>query len=128
MPPSETTLLLGLEHRRLRALVEGDLEVAEQLHADDYELITPGGDVLSKRQYLDGIASGDLRYRVFEVASEVAVKAFDDVGMVRYLARIEIDFPDRRDGGTFWHTDIYERRNGKWLVVWSQGTEASGTP
>jgi hypothetical protein len=125
MPPMDpSSLLLELERRRLRALVEGDLEVAEQLHADDYQLITPGGGAVSKREYLDGIASGELNYRVFEVASEVAVKTFDGVGMVRYLARIEIDFPDGRDGGTFWHTDIYERRDRNWQVVWSQGTHA----
>jgi hypothetical protein len=126
MPPSDTsTLLLELEHRRLRALVEGNLEVAAQLHANDYQLITPSGSTLSKHEYLDAIASGELNYRVFEVASEVAVKTFDRVAMLRYLARIEIDFPDGLDGGVFWHTDIYERRNGNWQVVWSQGTQAA---
>jgi len=129
MPPwDNSTFLLELEHRRLRALVEGDLETAEQLHADDYQLITPSGAALSKREYLDGIASGDLSYRLFEVASEVAVKTFDNVAMLRYLARIEIDFPDGRDGGTFWHTDIYERRDRDWQVVWSQGTQAADAP
>jgi Domain of unknown function (DUF4440) len=80
MPPSEaSTLLLELEHRRLRALAAGDLEAAEQLHADDYQLITPSGEALSKPEYLDAIASGALNYRVFRVASEVAVKTFDGV-------------------------------------------------
>jgi hypothetical protein len=68
MPPSDTsTLLLGLERRRLRALVAGDPEAAEQLHADDYQLITPSGATLSKHEYLDAIASGELNYRAFEV-------------------------------------------------------------
>jgi hypothetical protein len=123
--PDTSTLLLALEHRRLRALVEGDLEAAEELHADDYQLITPSGEALSKPEYLEAIASGALNYRVFQVASEVAVKTFDGVAMLRYLASIEIDFPDGRDGGTFWHTDIYERRNRRWQVVWSQGTQAA---
>jgi hypothetical protein len=114
--------LQELERRRLRALVEGDLEVAEQLHADDYQLITPGGAPVSKREYLDGVRSGALDYQVFEADSEVMVRAFDDVGILRYQARIEIDLPDSHDGGRFWHTDIYERRPAGWQVVWSQAT------
>jgi hypothetical protein len=123
--PDTSALLLALENRRLRALVEGDLETAEELHADDYQLITPSGEVLSKREYLDVIASGELNYRVFQVSSDIAVKTFEGVGMLRYRASIEIEFPDGRGGGAFWHTDIYERRERRWQVVWSQGTQAA---
>jgi hypothetical protein len=114
--------LLDAERQRLQSLVDGDLEVARAMHADDYQLITPGGGVLSKREYLDGIASGELNYLVFEAVSDVAVKSFVDVGMVRYKARIEIELPDGPDAGMFWHTDTYERRDGRWQAVWSQAT------
>ena len=63
--------LLVCEHRRLKALVECDLDAAERLHADDYQLITPGGAALSKRDYLEGIRSGALRYNIFQAASAV---------------------------------------------------------
>ena len=114
--------LLALERRRLRALVERDLVAAEQLHADDYQLITPGGADLSKRDYLDEIRSGALRYHVFEAASEVSVKAHGDLGVLRYQAQIEIDFPDGHEEGRFWHTDVYQRRRGRWQAVWSHAT------
>jgi hypothetical protein len=39
-----------IEHQRLRALVEADMDVARQLHADDFQLITPFGDALSKEE------------------------------------------------------------------------------
>ncbi len=38
----------AIERERLRALVDVDLEVAERLHADDFQLINPGGG--SRRQ------------------------------------------------------------------------------
>jgi hypothetical protein len=50
-----------IERERLRSLVAPDMALAERLHADDYELITPGGATMSKREYLDAIADGDLR-------------------------------------------------------------------
>lgn len=114
--------LVGLERERLRSLVDRDLGAAETLHSDDYQLITPGGRALSKREYLDGVWSGDLDYVVFEAASEPMVLAHEDVAVVRYRARIEINLPDGLDAGLFWHTDVYERREGRWQAVWSQAT------
>ncbi len=121
-PMGSAQELVRLERERLRALVESDMDVAEALHADDYQLVTPGGRAMSKREYLDGVAAGELRYVVFEAASEPAVRAFDEVAVLRYRARIEIDLPDGRDAGLFWHTDVYERREGRWQAVWSQAT------
>lgn len=70
MPSEAVPELEGLlrepERERLRSLVLPDLPLAERLHADDYELVTPGGVTMSKRAYLDGIAARDLDYSVFE--------------------------------------------------------------
>jgi len=119
-------LLRETERRRLRALVEGDIEIAKALHADDYQLITPGGASLSKEEYVGGVASGRLEYRVFEAASEMIVRVFDAVGVIRYQARIEILVSGRLDTGLFWHTDVYERGHGDWQAVWSQATRIPG--
>jgi hypothetical protein len=58
-------VLRDTERRRLRSLVEADLAVADALHADDYQLITPNGYALTKQEYLRDIASGQLRYEIF---------------------------------------------------------------
>jgi Domain of unknown function (DUF4440) len=57
------TLLPDVERRRLRALAGADTVTAAPLHADDYQLITPNGSVMSKADYLGAIASGQLRYQ-----------------------------------------------------------------
>lgn len=114
--------LRDVERRRLRSLVDGDLGVAEALHADVYELITPGGVAESKETYLRAIASGTLDYRVFEPSSEVAVRVMGSAGILRYQARIEVSFEGALDQGLFWHTDYYERRPEHWQVVWSHAT------
>ena len=114
--------LRDVERRRLLSLVEADLGVADALHADLYQLITPGGSTESKEEYLGGIASGRLAYRVFEASSHVAVRVAGDVGILRYQARIEINVAGDLDHGLFWHTDYYERSQGQWQAVWSQAT------
>lgn len=98
------------------------LGVADALHADLCQLITPGGATQSKEEYLGGIASGRLDYRVFEASSHVAVRVVGEVGILRYQARIEIHVAGDLDRGLFWHTDYYERSQGQWQAVWSQAT------
>ena len=115
--------LRDVERRRLRALVDEDIAAARHLHAPDYQLITPGGAAFTRDEYLADIASGAIDYRVFEPASDIEVKVFSDAGVVRYKARIDIRFSSGgRDGGLFWHTDIYRHADGRWQAVWSQAT------
>jgi len=118
-------LLRETERMRLRALVVGDMELVRPLHAEDYELIPPGGGTISKEEYLGGVASGALNYVVFEPASEIRVRTYERAAVLRYQARIEVHAGDAVDSDLFWHTDIYENRNGKWQVVWSQATRIS---
>jgi hypothetical protein len=115
-------VLRATERRRLRALVDGDIETAAALHADEYQLITPGGAAVSKDAYLGGVASGKLGYRVFEPRSDIAVRLFGDAAALRYRVRIEMVMGDELDADEVWHTDIYERRDSVWRVVWSHAT------
>jgi hypothetical protein len=116
---SAATLLPAIERRRVQALARGDTATAGPLHADGYRLVTPNGSEMTKDDYLGAIASGRLRYRVFEPVSEMALLAGADVAVLRYKARISFD-----DGPGFicWHTDCYRFRDETWQVVWSQAT------
>lgn len=97
--------------------------VCDEFHAPDYQLITPGGAALSKDEYLGQVAAGTLEYRRFEPLGDVAVLMLGpDAAAVRYEAGIEAHFPGGTDADRFWHTDIYERRDGRWQAVWSQAT------
>jgi hypothetical protein len=120
---NDVEALRELERTRLAALVSGDMAVAERVHADDYQLITPVGVPLSKREYLDGVASGALPYRVFEPASDISVKVSADLAVLRYQARITMD--PSGDADVFWHTDVYQRHAGRWQAVWSHATRTA---
>jgi phage baseplate assembly protein W len=118
----DAAVLRDTERRRLRSLVEADLAAADPLHADSYELITPNGYVLTKQEYLGGIASGQLRYQVFEPVSQVVVRASSQTAILRYQARITVQAGGPTASMTCWHTDYYERLDGSWQAVWSQAT------
>jgi Domain of unknown function (DUF4440) len=107
------------ELRRLHALLHHDLDTAERLHADDFELINPTGDVVSREAYID---SGDaFAYAEWKPISPIRVRVHDDSAVIRYESEIKI----HGIRGHFWHTDLYEKRNGQWQIVWSQTTEAA---
>jgi uncharacterized protein DUF4440 len=106
------------ERRRLRALLGHDYDVAQKLHADDFELINPLGETVSKEAYID---SGDaFAYTVWKPISPIRVRVHGDSAVIRYESDLEI----HGSRGHYWHTDLYEKRDGVWHIVWSQTTAA----
>lgn len=115
-------LIREIERRRLRALVDADTETAAPLHADGFKLINPFGEALSKERYMDLIASRSLRYLEWEPESDIAVHLYDGAAVIRYLSRMVVIAGSTHISTRAWHTDLYERREGRWQVVWSQAT------
>lgn len=115
--------LRTIERTRLRALVEANIKVAQELHSEDFQLINPAGVSISKEQYMGDVASGVVNYIVWE-PDAIAVRLYGDAAIIRYQAQLEIIYRGQKAGlRRFWHTDSYEKREGRWQVVWSQATE-----
>lgn len=118
----EAELIRAAERARLAALVAGDVAKAAQFHADEFQLVNPVGAVLSKAQYLGSLASGQLDYVAWEPA-EIEVRHEGRQAVIRYRSKLQVTVNGRSLPKTpHWHIDVYEKRNGKWQVVWSQAT------
>ena len=81
--------LRAIERERLRALVDADIPTANRLHADDFEIIYPQGGTLSKEQYLQRVASGDLNYLEWE-PGEIRVRMYSRSAVIRYKANLRV--------------------------------------
>lgn len=122
----DADVLRQLERERLRALVEADVQRARELHAEEFQLVNPRGETLTKDQYLGGIESRRLDYLLWEPVSHIAVRLHGDAAVIRYRSRLEIVVDGQRvPEAQYWHTDSYEKHAGKWQVVWSQAALAS---
>jgi hypothetical protein len=108
----------ALEVSRTRAIVNRNMEEIERLHAPEYELVTPPGNVYTRERYLAAIAAQPF-YAAWE-HREMRVRISAAMAVVRYQATIT--FPSGRVVEC-WHTDTYELREGAWLAVWSQATQ-----
>ena len=120
---SDIELIKNLELTRLESLVNANMEIATPLHADDFQLITPNGTEVSKEQYLGQLESGILDYEIWN-AENIKVRMYENVAVLRYNDR---DFRVVINGelalsGSLKHTNLYEKRNGKWQIVWSHAS------
>lgn len=121
---SDAESLRAIEHQRLKALVDADMVTARRLHADDFQLVNPNGATLTKDDYLGQIESGALDYLVW-APGPIEVRFYGTAAVLRYQAQAQAKLAGRTTVlGRFWHTDVYEQRDGRWQVVWSQATAA----
>lgn len=120
---NEADLIRSIERTRVRALVEADIPTARRLHADDFQLINPLGGSLTKEQYLGAVASGNVDYLTWDPET-IDVRVYGRVAAIRYRSQLEVVVQGQKISlRRYWHTDLYEKRDGQWQVVWSHATE-----
>lgn len=120
---AEQEAIRAVERQRLRLLVTGDLEAAARLHADDFQLVNPVGRSFSKEEYFASLSSGFLDYVAWE-PGPIEVRLEQDSATIRYRSQLQVSLGSQAGRRLpHWHMDYYERRHGRWQVVWSQATE-----
>lgn len=114
----------AIEEERLRGLVDAEMASFDKFHAHDYQLISPSGLPFTYRSYRDAISSGQLDYSIWEIGGTFQARIHPNVAILRYQAKLQFAWEGKkRDPIYLWHTDVYEKRDGRWLVVWSQATQ-----
>ncbi len=120
---SEADRLRAIETTRLHALVDADTAIARTLIASDFQLINPGGGVSSREDYMDALDAGVIDYLVFKPASPIAVRLSGDSAALRYQVSFDLVVGgDAHVTHQGWITELYERRQGRWQIVWEQAT------
>ena len=68
-------------------------------------------------------AAGVVDYLTWEPET-IAVRLYGQAAVIRYRSQLEIVVQGQKISlRPYWHTDLYEKRNGQWQVVWSHATE-----
>jgi Domain of unknown function (DUF4440) len=114
--------LRALERRRLDALVDADTATAGALMAREFKAIPPSGDPLARKDYLGAVAAGIIDYLVFKPVSRIAVRGSGNLATLRYKVSFDLFAGGTRVTHKGWITELWERRNGRWLVFWEQAT------
>lgn len=119
----KTNEIIEIEKIRLKALVDADIRTAEQLHADEFQLISPIAFVFTKELYLGQIDSGYLDYKQWDF-NDASVRLYKNVALIRYS---DTEFCVFENGelacnALLTHTNLYEKHKGRWQIVWSQAS------
>ncbi len=116
--------LATVERARLRAIVDADALVLQDLHHTEFALCSPDGSIWDKATYVGGLCNGSVSYSRFEPITPIEVLRSGDLAVLRYRSLIDLRTP--RGGGHLecWHVDTYVRgADGTWRCRWSQATD-----
>lgn len=115
--------LIELERARATALSQADMDTLERLHADDFVLVNPFGGVVSRRDFLRAISSGELKFLGAD-QNYVEARVYGDSAVLRQRLTLQVEnFGERLPTMHLWEMLVYELRDGQWQAVWSVGTE-----
>ena len=119
---SQADHLRAIETTRLQALVDADTATARTLTAPDFQLINPAGAPLSRDDFLSGVDAGVIDFLALEPSSPIAVRLSGDSATLRYQTTFDLVVSGTHLTHGAWTTALYERRDGRWQIVWAQTT------
>jgi hypothetical protein len=125
---SQADRLRAIETTRQQALVDADTATVRNLTAPDFQLINPGGAVLSRDDFLGAIDAGVIDFLGLETISPIAVRLSGDSATLRYKTAFDLVVDGTHLTHEGWTTALYERRNGRWQIVWGQSTAIPNNP
>jgi len=125
---SQADRLRAIETTRLQALVDADTATARRLTAPDFQVINPAGAPLSRDDFLGGVQAGVIDFLALEPRSPMAVRLSGDSATLRYRTRFDVVAGGTHVTHDAWTTALYERRSGRWQIVWAQTTAIPNRP
>ena len=114
--------LRQIEQRLIKAAVEMDVETYSNFLADDWTTIDLTGHVLTKAQVVQEFSSKKRRIES-GVIDDVAVRELGGVAVVTGRSTLTGTYENKSVTVVLRFTDVFVKRNGRWQVVASQGTQ-----
>ena len=114
--PDATKQMIALEKSLDNAFLHGDWKAIETLYADDMMFTNADGSITHKKDDVDSIKSGDLKFESLEM-SDVRVQYFGNVAVITSQIVGKSHYKTTDLSGTYRLTDVWAKRNGKWQLV-----------
>ncbi|MGC2193277.1 MAG: nuclear transport factor 2 family protein [Terriglobales bacterium] len=102
-----------------RALMAADLEALARIFGDDYVQYDPMGKAFSRREVLDTLRSGQVRYASI-VSTGRRIRLFGEMAIVHGSESDEVEAGGRRFPVQYLYMDVVCKRDGRWQIVGSQ--------
>jgi ketosteroid isomerase-like protein len=109
---SDLEALTELNRDYIRSVQHGDVQRFDEILAEDFRCSNPDGSLVDKNQFLAQTARPVTISGLS--AQQVQVRILGDIAIIHARTRYTTADGERRNGR---YTDVWARRNGKWLAV-----------
>jgi uncharacterized protein (TIGR02246 family) len=103
-----------------RALIAADATELSRIFADDYVQYDECGRSFSKREVIDNLRSGKIRYVSMKSTGRRIRMLHDDIAIVHGSEEDEVEQVGRHFQVRYIYMDIVIKREGSWQIVASQ--------
>jgi ketosteroid isomerase-like protein len=109
---SDLDVLTALNRDYIHSVQHGDVQRFDEILAEDFLCSNPDGSLVDKKQFLAQTARPVTISGL--TAEDVKVRILGDVAIIHARTSYTAAGGERRNGR---YTDVWARRNGKWLAV-----------
>ena len=109
------------ERALLSAVVAHDTHAAGALMAPGFQQIDVTGTPETRAEFLTNIG-GQIDFVKDNPVSSISVRVHGDSAVARVKVRLKVVAGGQATDCGAWNTDLFERRQGHWQLVWSQTT------
>ena len=103
------------------AIVANDAARIGSFMAEDWVIVSERG-ISTKAQFLSFVESGALTHSTFEMASDGRVEQYGDTAVMTIRVTNTAHFGGQQFDADEWASDVFVKRDGKWLCVLSHIT------
>jgi ketosteroid isomerase-like protein len=104
------------------AQLHGDRAVLERMLAPDYLLVRGSGRIGDKKDFINGFTDPNAHLEPFEISDRLFIRPSPDTAIVGGEARVRGTDHGKAFKEHFRYSDTFARRNGQWVVVYTQVT------
>jgi hypothetical protein len=92
--------------------------------ADDWVIVSASG-VTSRAQYMSLVESGELTHSAMDLVGEAGVRIYGETAIFTARQTNTAHYAGRQFDADEWTSDVFVRRDGRWLCVLSHITAAA---
>lgn len=103
------------------AMVANDADRIGSFMADEWVMVSERG-ISTKEQFLGFVRSGQLTHSRFEMVGDARIKVYGDTAVLAARIVNTAHFGGQQFDADEWTTDVFVKREGRWLCVHSHIT------
>jgi ketosteroid isomerase-like protein len=117
--------LKAIEQQWLDAYMKSDPAFIKNLEAEDYSIIEPDGAVSTKAQDVKAVTDKTFVMKSATMSDFKCRMIGDNCAVVTCMLKMNGTEDGKDFSGDYRGTDVFEKKNGKWMAVASQLTKVA---